>query len=183
MTPAAAAIPSLALALLIPACAWAAKPLTDTAMDQVHLPGGNVLNIAGPSAAGNAKVAATPSRGENNTLGTSLKSANQSNRESADGGQNLIPSTSPPLPSSLPGAQAPAVVNVGHDGQTQIAADPSKSTISSQTDVNGVLNVLTNNQIGEVSVHNARDVADIPRGDYSFRNIEITNSVRIKTHP
>ncbi|WP_143269347.1 hypothetical protein [Mangrovitalea sediminis] len=183
MNPSAVAIPSLTLALLIPACAWAAKPLTDTAMDQVHLPGGNVLNIAGPSAAGNGKVTATPSRGENNTLGTSLNSANQSNRESADGGQNIRPSTTPILPSNLPGAQAPAVVNVGHDGQTQIAADPSKSAVSSQTGADGALNVQTSNQIGEVSVHNARDIADMPRGDYSFRNIEITNSVRIKTHP
>lgn len=170
-------------ALIWPLAVQAAQPLNDSALDQVHIPGGSVLNIAGTTSAGKGTLATTtPSKGELNTLNASLGAANQSTRDATEAGPNQ---RGRPLQSSpaTPGVQVPTVVHVGLDGQTRIAADPAKSSITSRTTASGALQVETVNQITEVAVHNARDIANIPRGDYSFSNIQITNSVHIMSHP
>ena len=156
-------------ALALPALA--SEPMTDAAMDQVHIQGGNVLSVFGSPAAGAADVQVDASSAETPPVAIVMTGDDHQHRRSHDASPR-----DPALSQAVDWTRGAA-------GNTHIRmADGSGQGTQSNSD-GQQLNIDSGLQIQEVTVRDAADLSGNIRGNYSLHDISIVNSVRISSRP
>ena len=200
--------PVVILTMIAGPRARAAKPLTDSTLQAVHIRGTGDLQPGDSKKEAASGKSSAPGADEKQQQGTPQKSQEPSDAAVAAFLQ-IPPKTPPNIADTVANRQTrlfeenpeglrpparltpqvptePSILELfrpGPVGDTSIRMTPAAAySAQSQREGNSVV-IHVNSNIDALTVHNARDVSGHIQGDYGVRNLEVKGTIRVTPNP